>query len=219
LIRLRLSYVSPVLKREEIREIMAPRNRRCTFHVAILGAVLILCTTALPLHADVYRYLDEEGTPCFTNLIPPTATYQVIIKERRRFSGSRSTKKYDRQIQEASRRHGVSFPLLKAIIKAESDFDPRAVSEKGAKGLMQIMPSNFKALGIKNPFDPRENIMGGALHLRRLLDRFNGRVRLVLAAYNAGVESVDHSKGIPPIPETEDYVRKVMEFYRMFREG
>jgi len=198
---------------------MAPRNYRCAFPAVILAAVLILYTTLVPLHADVYRYLDEEGTPCFTNLIPPTDTYRVIIKERRRFSGSRSTKRYDRQIQEASRRHGVSFPLLKAIIKAESDFDPRAVSKKGAKGLMQIMPFNFKALGIQDPFNPKENIMGGALYIRRLMDRFNGRVRLALAAYNAGVENVDQSKGIPPIPETEDYVRRVMEFYEIFRKG
>jgi len=198
---------------------MAPRNHRCVSWLGTLAAVLVLCVAAVPLHADVYMYLDEEGTPCFTNLIPPTATYRVIIKERKRFSGSRSTKRYDGHIQEASRRHGVSFPLLKAIVKVESDFDPRAVSEKGAKGLMQIMPSNFKVLGIQDPFNPRENIMGGALHIRRLLDRFNGRVRLALAAYNAGVESVDRSKGIPPIPETEDYVQKVMEFYKLFKKG
>jgi soluble lytic murein transglycosylase-like protein len=101
-------------------------------------------------------------------------------------------------------------------MKADSDFDPRAVSEKGAKGLMQIMPFNFKALGIQDPFDPRENIMGGALYMRQLLDRFNGKVLLALAAYNAGAESVDRCNGIPPIPETENYVYKVMEFYELF---
>jgi len=198
---------------------MASRNHRCVFHVVILTAVLFLCTTAVPLHADVYRYLDEEGIPCFTNLIPPTDTYRVIIKERKRFSGPRSTKRYDGHLREASRKHDIPFPLIKAVVKAESDFDPRAVSEKGAKGLMQIMPSNFKALKIQDPFDPHENIMGGALHLRRLLDRFNGSVRLALAAYNAGIESVERFKGIPPIPETEDYVRRVMKFYRIFQGG
>lgn len=192
---------------------------RCVSRATTLAAILIFCVAVPSLHADVYRYLDEEGTPCFTNLIPPTDTYQVIIKERRRYSGSRSTKRYDAHLREASRKHDVPFPLIKAVVKAESDFDPRAVSEKGAKGLMQIMPSNFEALKIQDPFDPRENIMGGALHLRRLLDRFNGSVRLALAAYNAGVESVERFKGIPPIPETEDYVRRVMEFYRMFRDG
>ncbi|MDD5724149.1 MAG: lytic transglycosylase domain-containing protein [Syntrophales bacterium] len=195
---------------------MAPRNYRCVRRAAILAAVLVICAAAVPLHADVYRYLDEEGTICFTNLIPPTANYKVIIRERKRFSGSSLTGKYDEHIQEASRKHGVAFPLIKAIMKAESDFDPRAVSEKGAKGLMQIMPFNFKALGIQDPFDPRENIMGGALYMRQLLDRFNGKVLLALAAYNAGAESVDRCNGIPPIPETENYVYKVMEFYELF---
>ncbi len=198
---------------------MAPRNHRCVSWLGTLVAALVLCAAAVPLHADIYMYLDEEGTPCFTNLIPPTSKYRVIIRERKRFSESRSTKRYDGHIQEASRRHGVSFPLLKAIVKVESDFDPRAVSEKGAKGLMQIMPFNFETLRIRDPFNPKENIMGGALYIRRLLDRFNGRVRLALAAYNAGTESVDRFKGIPPIPETEDYVHKVMEFYKIFRRG
>jgi len=187
--------------------------------MGILIAVLVLCAAVPLLYADVYMYLDEEGNPCFTNLIPPTSKYRVIIRERKRFSGARSTSRYDEHIQEASHKHGVSFPLLKAIIKAESDFDPQAVSEKGAKGLMQIMPSNFETLGIKDPFNPRENILGGALHIRRLLDRFKGRVRLALAAYNAGIDSVDRFNGIPPIPETEDYVSKVMEYYDLFQGG
>jgi len=198
---------------------MVPRHHRRILHAVIPAAVLFLCTAAPPLHADVYRYLDEEGTPCFTNLIPPTDTYQVIIKERRRFPGSHSAERYDRHLRDASRIHGVSFPLLKAVVKVESDFDPRAVSEKGARGLMQIMPFNFETLGIGDPFDPRENIMGGALHLRRLLDRFKGDVRLALAAYHAGVESVERFGGIPPIPETEEYVRKVMECYRALQGG
>lgn len=201
---------------------MAPRNHRSAPPAAtlVLAAVMFLCAAlAVPLHADVYRYLDKDGTLCFTNLTPPTSKYQVIVRERKRFSTSRSTKKYDGHIQEASRKHGVSFPLIKAIIKAESDFDPRAVSKKGAKGLMQIMPSNFKVLGIQDPFNPRENIMGGVLYMRQLLDRFDGKIRLALAAYNAGEESVERSKGIPPIPETEDYVHKVMKFYELFQGG
>ena len=198
---------------------MTSRNRRCRPGVIILFTALVLPLSAVTLHADVYRYLDEDGTVCFTNLVPPTSKYQVIIKERKRFPQSRSTKQYDGYIQDASLKHGVSFSLLKAIIKAESDFDPGAVSNKGAKGLMQIMPSNFKDLGIQNPFNPRENIMGGALYMRRLLDRFNGRVRLALAAYNAGTETVDRCNGIPPIAETEEYVRKVMGFYKTFRKG
>jgi soluble lytic murein transglycosylase-like protein len=84
---------------------------------------------------------------------------------------------------------------------------------------MQIMPSNFQALGIQDPFNPQENIMGGALHLRRLIDRFKGKVRLALAAYNAGIDTVERANAIPPIPETQDYVRKVIECYELFQGG
>lgn len=195
---------------------MVIRDHRC---LVVLVAALVLFSAVPFLYADIYMYVDEDGTTCFTNLVPPTPKYQVIIKERKRFSRSYSTDRYDKHIREASRTHGVSFPLLKAIMKAESDFNPKAVSKKGAKGLMQIMPSNFKILGIQDPFNPRENVMGGALYLRQMLDRFNGKVHLALAAYNAGPDSVNRSGGIPPIRETEDYVNKVMEYYRIFREG
>lgn len=196
---------------------MAHRNHRIVRQLLFL--VVLLLSAPVPLHADVYLYEDDEGNRCFTNIVPRTSNYRVIIRERKPFSPSYSTDRYDEHIREASRTYGLSMPLLKAVIKAESDFDPQAVSKKGAKGLMQIMPSNFERLGINDPFDPRESIMGGALHLRRLLDRFGGDIRLALAAYNAGVESVERSEGIPPFPETEDYVRKVIGFYELFREG
>jgi soluble lytic murein transglycosylase len=195
---------------------MMPRDHR---YLVVLIAALVLFVAVPSLFADIYMYVDKDGTTCFTNLMPPTPQYQVIIKERKRFSRSYSEDKYDEHIREASGIHGVSFPLLKAIIKAESDFNPKAVSKKGAKGLMQIMPSNFKILGIKDPFNPRENVMGGALYLRQMLDRFNGKIHLALAAYNAGPDSVDRSGGIPPIRETENYVNKVMKYYKIFREG
>ena len=114
-------------------------------------------------------------------------------------------------------RFGISFPLLKAIIKAESDFDPQAVSKKGAMGLMQIMPQNFKLLGLKDPFDPTQNINAGARYFRQLYDRFNGKLALSLAAYNAGPSAVDHYKTIPPYDETEEYVRRVLKFYYNYK--
>ena len=105
-----------------------------------------------------------------------------------------------------SQQYGVSFPLLKAIIKAESDFDPRAVSKKGAKGLMQIMPENFKLLGIKDPFDPSQNIHAGARYFKQMYDRFKGKLALSLAAYNAGPTAVERYNTVPPYEETEEYV-------------
>ena len=127
--------------------------------------------------------------------------------------------KYDHFIMAASERHGIEFPLLKAIIKAESDFNPKAVSKKGAKGLMQIMPFNFKALKINDPFDPWENIMGGTTYFKQLLDRFEGKLKLALAAYNAGPQRVEESGSIPPIKETEEYVRRVIKYYRSLKEN
>jgi soluble lytic murein transglycosylase len=107
--------------------------------------------------------------------------------------------------------------LLKAIIKAESDFDAQAVSKKGAMGLMQIMPQNFKPLGLKDPFDPTQNINAGARYFRQLYDRFNGKLALSLAAYNAGPTAVDRYQTIPPYEETEEYVRRVLRYYYNYR--
>ena len=111
----------------------------------------------------------------------------------------------------------MSFPLLKAIIKAESDFDALAVSQKGATGLMQIMPQNFKPLGIKDPFDPWQNINAGARYFKQMFDRFNGKLSLSLAAYNAGPTAVDRYKTIPPYEETENYVRRVLKYYYNYK--
>ena len=105
------------------------------------------------------------------------------------------------------------------MIKAESDFNPWAVSRAGAKGLMQIMPDNIRALNIKDPFDPWENIKGGAQYLKQLLERFNGDLPLALAAYNAGPNTVDRYRGIPPIQETRDFVDRVLKYYSIYEKG
>ncbi|MGD8268927.1 MAG: lytic transglycosylase domain-containing protein, partial [Desulfobacterales bacterium] len=121
-------------------------------------------------------------------------------------------------IRQASNLYGIAFPLLKAIIKAESDFNPRAVSKKGAMGLMQIMPENIKAMNISNPFDPLENILGGARYFREMLDRFEGQLSLSLAAYNAGPKAVErYNNQIPPYKETENYIERVLKFYSSYQ--
>jgi soluble lytic murein transglycosylase-like protein len=116
---------------------------------------------------------------------------------------------YDVLISEAARTYSVDEDLIRAVIRAESSFDPLQVSPAGAKGLMQIMPVLAKELGITDPFDPRQNIMAGARYLRRLLDSHSGNIALTLASYNAGPATVRRYKGMPPFRETRNYVKKI----------
>ena len=181
-------------------------------------ALVFPLVVALPVQADIYRYIDENGVIHFTNTPTSSAqNYQIFVKEKSRETYWYDSKKYDDLISDASERHGVAFPLLKAIIKAESDFDPYAVSKKGATGLMQIMPENFKPLGLDDPFDPWQNINAGARYFKQMFDRFKGKLALSLAAYNAGPTAVDRYKTIPPFEETEEYVRRVLKYYYSYK--
>jgi soluble lytic murein transglycosylase len=185
-----------------------------TFFLALVFSLVV----ALPVQADIYRYIDENGVMHFTNT--PTSSnqnYRIFVKEKIRVTRWYSSEKYDDLISDASERTGVAFPLLKAIIKAESDFDPYAVSKKGATGLMQIMPQNFEPLGIEDPFDPWQNINAGARYFKQMYDRFKGKLALSLAAYNAGPTAVDRYKTIPPYEETEEYVRRVLRYYYNYK--
>jgi len=112
---------------------------------------------------------------------------------------------------EAARRHSIDPELVRAVIAVESGFRPDAVSPKGAQGLMQLMPATAKSLGVKDSFDPADNVEGGTRHLRALIERYNGDVKRALAAYNAGEGAVARHGGVPPYPETVAYVRKVLE--------
>ncbi len=138
------------------------------------------------------------------------------------FSGSAfrtGSQTLNRYIQLAARYHQVDPLLIKAVIKAESNFDPNAISSKGAQGLMQLMPGTARDLEVDDPFDPMQNIYGGTKYLRYLLDNFNGNVELSLAAYNAGPGRVAPRGVIPDIPETRDYVAKVLENYRSYKRS
>jgi len=194
------------------------RSRKHNIAAVCVGCAILIAFSALGANADIYRYIDENGVMHFTNT--PTSSkhhFKVYLKERpKRQKRSHSTKKFDNLITDASQQYGISFPLLKAMIKAESDFDPQAVSRKGAKGLMQIMPENYKVLGIQNPFDPKQNINGGARYFRQLYDKY-GKVSLSLAAYNAGPTAVDQYKTIPPYQETEQYVERVLKYYYKYK--
>jgi len=185
-----------------------------------LGVIVILIAgSCLNVLADIYMYIDSNGVLHFSN-VPTSSQFRLYIKERpgRTLDGV-NPRGFDRIIRAAARRHGISEPLIKAIIKAESNFNPRAVSKKGAKGLMQIMPQNFNSLNIRNPFNPRENIMGGAKYFKQMHTRYKGKLPLALAAYNAGPTMVDKYKTIPPFPETRNYVEKVMKYYYVFKKS
>jgi soluble lytic murein transglycosylase len=190
------------------------------FKIVVLGTLFSLIAAFSSVHADIFMFIDEDGVMHFTNA--PTSNeydYKVYIKERAAVSRNfHSTNKYDRFISDAAEQTGVDSRLLKAMIKAESDFDPRAVSRKGAMGLMQIMPENFKMLNLENPFDPWQNIRAGAQYFQKMYERFNGKLALSLAAYNAGPTAVDRYKRIPPYQETEEYVRRVLRYYRTFKQ-
>ena len=178
------------------------------------------------VEADIYVYTDKNGVRRFTDTKPSTqyAVYLRTLAPPKKQDRSHSSEipavvanRYDKFIQKAASSHQVPFSLIKSVIRAESAFNPAAVSPKGAKGLMQIMPENYKALAITDPFDPEQSIMGGAQYLKSMLQKYDGIVALALAAYNAGPEAVDrHNRQIPPFTETRNYVNRVLQFHRLY---
>jgi hypothetical protein len=177
-------------------------------------------TLTLGVHdagADAFKLTEPDGTRHFTNA-PTDPRYQRMGLTTGTQAGflrlpQGDTAPYVHEIRDASERYGVPVKLVSAVIRAESGFNPRAVSRKGAQGLMQLMPGTASMLGVRNSLDPRENIDGGVRHLRSLIDRFPDNLPLAIAAYNAGERAVVQYRGIPPYPETQDYVTKVMSFY------
>jgi soluble lytic murein transglycosylase-like protein len=125
--------------------------------------------------------------------------------------------RYDEHIRAAATLYQIPEQLIRAVIKVESDFDPRAISSAGARGLMQLMPETAERLGVRDIHDPRENIFGGVRYLRVLANMFNGDLDFTIAAYNAGENAVVQYGGIPPYAQTRDYVVKVTKFYRRYR--
>lgn len=199
----------------------APRTtkRRVVLAAGWLVIPILLYLASTPAMADIYMYRDADGVMHFTN-VPVSTNYRLYIRSSKpHFRAAPGTKKFDGIIKDASQRYGVDFSLIKAIIRAESCFNPQAVSRKGARGLMQIMPENFRTLDIQDPFDPKQNIMGGARYFRTLLDRYQGKVALTLAAYNAGPTAVDRYRRIPPYVETQDYVEKVLRYYKHYKNN
>lgn len=171
--------------------------------------IITIAAVLIPLNsfADIYRYVDDKGVVHFTNIPQPGKEYKRIISE-----GTRAMPGvYDSIIESTSSKYSVRPSIIRAVITMESNWEPRAVSKKGAMGLMQLMPSTAEDMNIKNPFDPKQNIEGGTRYLRYLLDRFDEDLKLALAAYNAGPSLVEKYGRIPSIPETSKYVKNVIK--------
>lgn len=170
----------------------------------------------LPVSGETYSYVEPDGTIAFTN-VPTDPRYRKIPGEIVKTRPRPRMIDLDGPIALHALRHRLDPALVRAVIKAESDFDPSAVSKAGAVGLMQLMPHTAARLKVRNPYDPEDNIAGGARYLRELLDRFGGNLPLALAAYNAGERVVERYGALPPIDETRRYVSKVLRFYHGFQ--
>jgi soluble lytic murein transglycosylase-like protein len=186
-------------------------------HVAVIAVLLATAGAAGPAAAEVFRFVGPDGTVHFTNApTDPRYRREGLVTQTPIVFVARPVVRaplYDREISEASERYGIPEPLIRAVIRVESGFNPRAVSRKGARGLMQLMPQTAALLGVSDSFNPRQNIDAGVRHLKGLVERFGDDMRIVLAAYNAGEQAVISHGGIPPFPETRQYVSRVLEVY------
>jgi soluble lytic murein transglycosylase-like protein len=184
----------------------------------LLSAALVLGLVFPPLSfSEIYKYMDQDGVVHLSNV--PDARHNLVLKEGWvRFRLGANFEEYEPLIWKAAEKYRVDYALVKAVIKAESNFNPSAVSQKGAKGLMQLMPGTAGVLGITDSFRPEDNIHGGVRYLRYLLDLFNGDLKLALAAYNAGEDAILRHNGIPPYKETKTYIQRVLGLLENYRE-
>ena len=215
-------------------EFVSPSPKVMRTHTAItariaLGA-LYLCASASSARAQIATTLNTDGRKLFINAEPPMVAKLTAAKPRTIYmpaetsftEGSRPAMSVDRDgaeklVREAADRHHVDPALVRAVIETESNWNPRAVSRKGAGGLMQLIPATGQRFGAYDVLNPKQNVDAGVRYLKMLLERYNGNLDLALAAYNAGEGAVDKAHGIPSFRETRNYVQKVQNAY--FRPG
>jgi soluble lytic murein transglycosylase-like protein len=189
---------------------------------------VVLFSSLPTVGADIYKYEDEDGVLHFTDA-PTDHRFKIFMRDikkdkqlRTKFriaNCARNAAEFDSIINSCALEYGVDKSLIKAVIHAESGYDPNAVSSKGASGLMQLMPNTAKSLKVANSFDPADNIRGGVRYLKFLLDTFRGDVALALAAYNAGLSKVAQYGGVPPYQETQNYVAKVLNYKKSYQNN
>ncbi len=179
--------------------------------IVLISLFLFLFTTVA--FSDLYRYVDENGVICYTDA-PFGKKSEKVLKEKKIIDKKMSAGyDYSNYVKKAASKYRLEPQLIHAVIKTESNGNYRAVSRKGAMGLMQLMPSTANAMNVRNPFNPEENIEGGTKYLRYLIEKFNGNVELALAAYNAGPKTVEKYGKTPPLSETKRYIDKVFSLY------
>lgn len=190
------------------------------------GGLLITLLSAV-CSADIYRYEDEDGIVHFTDA-PTDKRFKIFMRDikkdrelrtKLKYANSVNPAEYEQLIRNCSEKYGVSSSLVKAVIHAESGYNPNAVSSKGAGGLMQLMPGTAKSLKVADRFNPKDNVEGGVKYLRFLLDTFRGDVSLAVAAYNAGLNKVAKYGGIPPYAETRTYVNRVLTYMQSYQSS
>jgi len=182
------------------------------------AVVILMAMSAPSVLADPHLYGDVDPTGLVNPTNVPTDEPLTAVRRKVRYHSGVANLELEQAVIRAAQQHHVQPALLLAVMKAESSFNPIAVSKAGAVGLMQLIPETAIRHGVRNLYDANDNITGGAKHLRYLLDRFHGNIRLALAAYNAGERKVDRYGQIPPYKETQDYVKKVIIYYRSYKK-
>jgi soluble lytic murein transglycosylase-like protein len=189
-----------------------------TAKTLFLGAISFLgLIVAQEARSDRIYRCQRNGAVLFTNV--PTECGYPLTFGRPAMDRGFSFQQFQEVISSAAQRHGIDAELVRAVIKVESDFNAQARSNKGAQGLMQLMPETARLHNVADAYNPLENIDGGVRHLRLLMDQYRGDLELVLAAYNAGVNAVEKYRGVPPFGETKEYIRRVLSFYSRYRNG
>ena len=207
------------------------------FSASLIAMSVLL--SAGPAHADIYRCRRADGTQHYTNVREKGGRCQTVVRSSRKSKpaatkkrrtgtstrkpsargggGENREQRYVNLISEAAQRYQLPSSFIRAVMRVESNFNPDVVSSAGAMGLMQLMPKTARSMGVSDPFDVRQNILGGARYLRILANRFKGDLILTVAAYNAGEGAVEKYDGIPPYKETQRYVRRVLKHYYAYR--
>lgn len=214
-----------VMQHNRARQQQRLHRRRTSRWLATL-LLVALPTTA----SEIYKYTAPDGTVTYSQDKPRSLHYEKLEPDclfsylgctLSRSDWSRiplNHRDYQQPIRQAAERHGLEPALIRAVVHAESNFNHRAVSRAGAQGLMQLMPKTQLKLGVRDPFDVHENLDGGTRLLKELLARYRNDIRLAAAAYNAGPDAVERYRGIPPYPETRNYVRRVTQLYSRYRD-